>query len=259
MEFAKFSKLLPCFAMLFATPALAAAPDWTGVYTMAGFMSNDNLDGFKPLNPDLSSVATAHLKPWAVQKMNDTDTEADDLGAICSFAGLFRHPPTVAGYMWLQKPGWVYLVSTDLRQVGVRRIKLTDHHSANIAPTWDGESIGHWEGDTLVVDTIGFNDKSWLMSDMQPHSEELHLIERIRRVDHGKLLEFTSTVEDREALRSPYSWSRYYVYRDQDYDDSEGCSDSTYEQKRWNDIRKDAITRDQQKADSQPDAAKLQP
>ena len=62
---------------------------------------------------------------------------------------------------------------------------------------WLGDSVGRYEGDTLVVDTIGFNDKSWLHPAMQPHTEEAHLIERFRQVSAGgsNFLELAATVE----------------------------------------------------------------
>lgn len=60
-------------------------------------------------------------------------------------------------------------------------------HSKDPEPTWMGESIGHWDGDTFIVDTIGFNDKSWLDFYGDPHSDQLHLIERYRRPDRDTL------------------------------------------------------------------------
>ena len=70
----------------------------------------------------------------------------------------------------------------------VRQI-FTDgrQHSQDLTPSWMGDSIGKWEGDTLVVDTVGFNDKTWLDGDGHPHSDALHLVERIRRVSHDAL------------------------------------------------------------------------
>jgi len=56
-------------------------------------------------------------------------------------------------------------------------------HPKDLEPTWMGDSIGVWEGDTFVVDTVGFNDKSWLDAYGNPHSDEMHVIERYKRVD----------------------------------------------------------------------------
>ena len=68
--------------------------------------------------------------------------------------------------------------------------------------TWKGESIGHWEGDTLVVDTIGFNASSWLDIGGYFHSENLHVIERLRR--DGNNLIWQATVEDPDVLLKPW-------------------------------------------------------
>jgi hypothetical protein len=76
-------------------------------------------------------------------------------------------------------------------------------HNTDLGPTWLGDAIGHWEGDTLVVDTIGFNDKTWLDRAGHPHSTELHLVERIRRVDQNTLTD-DITIEDPKAYTKPW-------------------------------------------------------
>lgn len=60
-------------------------------------------------------------------------------------------------------------------------------HAKDPEPTWMGDSIGHWDGDTFIVDTVGFNDKSWLDFYGDPHSDQMHLVERYKRVDHDTL------------------------------------------------------------------------
>jgi len=60
-------------------------------------------------------------------------------------------------------------------------------HPKDPNPAWMGHSIGHWEGDTLVVDTVGFNDRSWLDGQGHPHTEMMHVTERLRRPDLGHL------------------------------------------------------------------------
>ena len=78
-------------------------------------------------------------------------------------------------------------------------------HPQELDPTWLGHSIGRWEGDLLVVDTVGFNDKSWLtmIRNPYPHTEMMHVIERYRRPDLGHL-ELEMTVEDPGAFRKPW-------------------------------------------------------
>lgn len=71
-------------------------------------------------------------------------------------------------------------------------------------PLWMGDSIGKWEGDTLVVDVIGFNDKTWLDRVGHPHSDSLHVVERFRRPSHGVLID-DITIEDPKAYTKPWT------------------------------------------------------
>jgi hypothetical protein len=70
-------------------------------------------------------------------------------------------------------------------------------------PTWYGHSIGHWEGDTLVVDTTGFNDKFWFDFRGHPHTEKLHTIERYKRKDYSTLSNEV-TIDDSGAYARPF-------------------------------------------------------
>jgi Carboxypeptidase regulatory-like domain len=76
-------------------------------------------------------------------------------------------------------------------------------HPKDSNPTWLGHSIGHWEGDTLVVDTTGFNDKAWFNGEGIPHTEKMHITERYRRVDLGHL-EIEFTIEDPDTFVKPW-------------------------------------------------------
>jgi len=82
-------------------------------------------------------------------------------------------------------------------------------HQKDAAATWMGDSIGKWEGDTLVVDTVGFNDKTWLDAVGHPHSDQLHLVERIRRVNHDTLT-IDLTIDDPKAYTKP--WGGHEVF-----------------------------------------------
>jgi hypothetical protein len=85
----------------------------------------------------------------------------------------------------------------------VRHIYLNVPHSQNLKPSWYGESVGHYEGDTLVVDTIGQNTQTFLDNFRTPHSDKLHVIERYRLVENGNTLEAEVTIEDPVALVQP--------------------------------------------------------
>ena len=77
-------------------------------------------------------------------------------------------------------------------------------HPADLEPLWVGDSVGWWEGDTFVIDTVGFNDKSWLDFYGYPHSKQMHLAERYRRTDATHTLKLNFTVEDPKAYTKPW-------------------------------------------------------
>jgi hypothetical protein len=93
----------------------------------------------------------------------------------------------------------------------VRQIFTDGRKHQNLTPTWMGDSIGKWEGDTLVVDASGFNDKTWIDSEGHPHSDALHVVERIRRTDHDHLLD-EITVEDPKAYTRTLTTRRVFEF-----------------------------------------------
>src|SRR6202008_1184240 len=92
----------------------------------------------------------------------------------------------------------------------VRRVYMTDRHSEVVAPSWFGESIGHYEGGgTLVIDTIGLQThNSYLDWFRPPHSEKLHVIERFKLAADAKTLEALVTVDDSDTFNEPLSMMR---------------------------------------------------
>jgi hypothetical protein len=96
----------------------------------------------------------------------------------------------------------VMVAQTDNHQI--RHIYLNVPHSAHITPSWFGESVGHYEGDTLVVDTIGLNDRTVIEDHMVPHTDKLHVVERFRMTNGDKMLEVRIHVEDPGAFTMPW-------------------------------------------------------
>jgi len=78
-------------------------------------------------------------------------------------------------------------------------------HSAHLKPSWYGESVGRYEGDTLVVDTIGMNDKAYLDGFRTPHTEKLHVMERYKLINDGKTIQVIFTVEDPGTFYEPWT------------------------------------------------------
>jgi hypothetical protein len=95
----------------------------------------------------------------------------------------------------------------------VRRIWLNRDHPKNLKPTFLGDSVAKWEGDTLVVDTIGLNDRTFIDDEGSSHSDRLHTVERYRKLAGGAQIELVMTVEDPVTLEKPYSYRRIYHWR----------------------------------------------
>jgi hypothetical protein len=104
---------------------------------------------------------------------------------------------------FLQTPKEVLIMKGSGQEI--QHIYLDVPHSANPKPSWLGESVGHYEGDTLVVDTIGLNARTVLDPFRTPHTDKLHVVQRWRTTNGGKQLEVMMTVEDPETLYKPYS------------------------------------------------------
>src|SRR5712691_5228402 len=144
--------------------------------------------------PDLSGVWLANedrypeepaLLPWAAAALKERVANAfkDAPHTRCLPQGL-PTPASIGPFMakTVQTPSLLVVLFEDTG--GFRQIFLDGRgHPADPDPTWVGHSIGKWEGDTLVVDTIGYTDKSWI--GIYPHSDMLHVTERFRRPDFG--------------------------------------------------------------------------
>jgi hypothetical protein len=93
----------------------------------------------------------------------------------------------------------------------IRHIYLNVPHAANVKPSWYGDSVGHYEGDTLVADTIGLNGKTYIDGFLTPHTDRLHVVERFHLIDGGNTLEVNVHVEDSGAFTTP--WDAVQRYR----------------------------------------------
>jgi hypothetical protein len=173
------------------------------------------LNGLQPTNR-VADLSNPILQPWvreALRKVNQralTDTMLWTPKERCwpiGVPGFMLYPVTPVYF--LQTPKEVVMIWEEDHMA--RHIYLTDKHSADVKPSWFGESIGHYEnGDTLVVDTIGLNAKTFVDNYRTPHTEQLHVVERFRIVDDGKALEATAQVEDPGAFTMPWNAMQHY-------------------------------------------------
>ena len=156
-------------------------------------------------SPDLEPEVPP-FQPWAAEEARKRAARpGDDPRALCLPTGVPRmHALDLAKF--IQTPDLV-VVLVELSVPGVRQIFLDGRpHPPNFQPSWLGHSIGRWENDTLVVDTIGFNDKGWL-DGSRPQTEQLHVTERFRRIDLGHM-ELEITIDDPGAYTKPWKVRR---------------------------------------------------
>lgn len=242
----------PEFNRLYDAPAIAHAQkknappanflQWAGFYRMA--TRPEDLEGLEPMNAWLPPVIQQRLQPWARARIETTDGIADDTGQVCQPTGWFRATGEYGAFLWLPGRQKIVMAYGDIETHGVQRIYLNRTHPPHPLPTWNGDSIGYWDGDALVVHTVGFNDKSWLHSTMEPHTEETRAIQRIRQVRDGAFLEIHYLVEDRKALTAAYSYTRYFKKVGESMPETV-CNDDL---QIWRDYRSDALDRQLERA-----------
>jgi hypothetical protein len=164
----------------------------------------------------IADLTNHNLKSWVKERMKKDNDEvlagkmAFTPGSACMPAGV----PAFMGYggveptYFLQTPQEVWIIFAQNQQV--RRIYMNVPHSVNPKPSWYGESVGHYEGETLAIDTIGLSDKSFVDVYRTPHTEKLHVIERWRMINGGQMLEASFMVEDPDAFYEPWWGMRRY-------------------------------------------------
>jgi hypothetical protein len=163
----------------------------------------------------IADLSNPNLKQWAKDLMKKDNDEVL-AGKIAYTPGQSCKPPGMPDYLLARGPFIFLQTSTEVVMVEeasqlARHIYLNVSHSANVKPSWFGESVGRYEGDTLVVDTIGLNTKTFVDSYRTPHSEKLHVTERWHLIDGGNMLEVNITVDDPDTFHQP--WQTYQRYQ----------------------------------------------
>ena len=205
---------------LFASPAHAQTR------VPAAFLGTWASLGLNPGPPPLGAPATElpyevidkklaeFVTPWALAQHDATEWNTDDTGQVCKLDGIFRqgHGTGAGNFRLVEAAGSkLYQVWSSVDEHGLVRIYMNSPHPRNVPLTWNGDARGRFEGDdTFIVDTVGFNAKSWLNSDRWVHSEELHVVERYRLYGDGQFIQLRVFIDDRLALKEPYTYTRYY-------------------------------------------------
>src|SRR5580692_1250645 len=170
-------------------------PDLSGVWLGSGG-SDADISNPKALKEGEQVV----MLPWAEDVVKNRLSKQDP-EANCLPAGIPRGSP----YPWrIVQTQTHYFILYEGNIHSYRQIFMNGKHPDDPDPTWYGHSIGHWEGNTLVVDTVGFNDKFWFDYLGHPHTEQLHTIERYTRKDLG-------TLENKVTIIDPGDYSKPFT------------------------------------------------
>lgn len=180
------------------------SPDFSGVWFIEEYHRN------------LLPKEDPPFQPWAADlfKKRDYDNQHHDPDKSidpterCIPPGIPREE--LQPFPWELVPARDRIVQIFEYQSLVRQI-FTDGrgHPSDLEPTYMGNAIGKFEGDTLVIDSVGFNDKTWLDPMGLPHSDALHVVERMRRVDHDTL-EDTYTIDDPKVYTMTWTAKRIF-------------------------------------------------
>jgi len=160
----------------------------------------------------VANLNNPNLKPWVVEALRQQNELAlagrrgETREARCWETGVPAYHLNPGAMYFIQTPKEVVLYLAGR----TRHIYLNVPHSSNPKPSWYGESVGHYEGGTLVIDTISITPKVAVDYYNTPHTDKLHVVERYRLADDGRTLEVTFTVDDEGAFTMPWSASQRY-------------------------------------------------
>jgi hypothetical protein len=216
-----------------AKPAAASAPapehDLSGVWNMHAPPAQRRFFGntYTAEPPDMTSWGTEKYnaaKPSNGPRTHSLKETDDPVLRQCLPPGTPRIYLQPFPFQIVQTPKEIVMIFE--YDHTVRQIFMDGRpHPEDITASYMGHSIGKWDGDTLVVDTVGFNEKTWLDRDGHPHSDQLHVVERFHRLDRDNMT-MDLTMEDPKALAKPWKSTLYFQLKP-DWDIMElACTDN---------------------------------
>jgi hypothetical protein len=200
-----------------AVPWQKSTTGISGLWDMQGYLSSSTVPARQRAVKTIDGQSPP-LLPWAAELLEKrlVDAEHDkafpNSASLCLPQGVpYLLSAAVGGPVQiLETPGQVTIISDAYNEMWFIYLNQKHPPREDIEPSYHGDSVGHWEGNTLVVDSIGFNTRTTLDQVGTPHSEDMHVITRIRRVD-PKTLEFHITIDDPKTFSRP--WSKRQLYK----------------------------------------------
>lgn len=233
-------------------------PDLTGVWQGGSNIpgpwqeANSGLglggNGTNPNVPGLRSASekppgeTAPYQPWAAQKVLEMYKRrgVDDPVSLCMPPGPTRAATQgLFPIQFVQTPKQITILYEYMNTFRV--IPLNSKHPDDVVPTYMGDSVGHWEGDTLVVDAIGFNDRTWLQGTGTFHTEALHVTERFTRISKDQI-NYEATMEDPNVFTKPWTIRSTMMLREGTRVREAVCAENNVDAARFQKYEKDGVT-----------------
>jgi hypothetical protein len=177
-----------------------------------------------PTNPLLEDVP---FRPWAkaLYEYRRFRSGLDDPHVRCQPPGGIRFFTVPNGMEFIQQPELNRIILIEGENREWRRVAMepgrTHPPTDDLVPGYFGDSIGWWEGDTLVVDTVGFQEKFWMIRGGLPHTTFLHLTERFTRTSYDEL-KYEVTIDDKGAYTRPWSGGWTIPWQENNYDGTPG-------------------------------------
>lgn len=191
--------------------AASATPDISGVYwtTIYSARIEPMTGGSPPYKPEAMVEYKKNMADLTAGKFDDKAR------SYCLPDGVPRALESPYPFEIVQTPnrGEIYLlyeINHMVRRVDMQK-PLPPESELEVLPFYAGHSAGHWDGDTLVIDTAGFNDTTFLDNSGAPHSDQLRTTERIRKLDGGKTLEDVVTIHDPVVFTK--DWTVRFLYQ----------------------------------------------
>ena len=214
------------FAQAIAPSETTEARTAIGVHDLSGVWLSKGVGSvYGPTDPSGSNkILEPLMTPWGEAKFQlnkpshgpRESPDSNDPSLSCLPPGVPRvyqepHPMQI-----IQTPDRIVFLYEF--QHYVRQVYIDGRpHPKELNPNWMGHSIGTWSGDTLVVDSIGFNDKTWIDRVGHPHSEDLHVVERIRRINPNSL-QINFTIDDPKTYRQTWTGPSLIFERNPDWE-----------------------------------------
>jgi len=223
--------------MLASAAAMAQSEDFRSVPQSGVMMLNPDgsphpglwLTDYLPGDPLFYDIDAIQFRPWAKGLFDERQSHDLEPHARCKASGGVRQFLTPYGVEIVEIEELERLYIFDIGGPHTYREVYMDGrgHPADIFPSNYGHNIGWWDGDTLVVDSVGYNEDFWFERLGLPYTESVHIVETFRRVD-AEAIEYTFTLDDRTAYEAPVTGRLTLYWRDEEELFEFICQQSNY-------------------------------